>query len=300
MHSDERILKIHVAADGRVWQADGIQTPSVTQHTVGSYVASLIARPGLRVRMLGTATNAEMLVRLYNQYARDMVIEVATPDICENADELSDPTIVLYRMRQCLRPASLGGWHQFTKHDYASYLLASDPSNPAVTMRAMDQHACLHDLCFVKTISLSNAAAVLGAIIDPKWFIDLQHPARLSRLRMYLGLTPWHMQQAVANQAKCARAKRCLSVLRAWGGDKPRPTAVEMFHPGNFLWRRADAAGGGVKGLLRASATFITYCVRTWEQQRLRTAGSNVELFMPEALFRDEEVAAYKRHDKSR
>ncbi len=300
MNSDESILKIHVAADGRVWHADGIQTPSVTQHTIGSYVASLVARPGLHVRMLGTADNAEMLVRLYNQYAISITIEVATPDICENAAELNDPTIALYRMRQCLRPASLGGWHRFTKHDYASYLLATEPGNPAVTMRAMDQHVCLHDLCFVKTINLPSAAAMLGTIIDPKWFIDLQHPERLSRLRMYLGLTPFYMQHVLDGQAKCQRAKRCQLVLQAWGGDKPRPSSVEMFHPGNFLWRRVEAAGGGIKGLLRASATFITYCVRTWEQQRLRTAGSNVELFMPEALFRDEEVAAYKRHDKSR
>lgn len=299
MNKDEKILKLHMTPEGVLWAADGIRSPEVVAEDLSTYVRNLACQSRLHVRVVGMATNARLLTSLFAEL-RDCPtakLEVATPDICENDAERADPSVVLYRMRQCLRSASLGGWHNYTPDDDAAYQLITRRGDMTGMLAALQTHAAFYDLQFIPTLQVNAAAEVLATIVDPKWHIDLWHPERLCRLRMFLGLTPRNVHAALRGKQSGVKVQRCMQVIQAWGGDRPAPLVLQ---PADFLWQRYLKDGGGVKGVLRASDAFITYCVRTWEQQRLRRAGSPIEIFIPDALLRPVECDAYKAYSAAR
>lgn len=109
------ILKLHVADNGDVWYADGMDVPRMAVEDRGGFVSSLAKRDSLHVRLLGTPQNAPLIVELYQKYCsprRPGILEVASPLLCESEPERHNPEVALYRMRQCLLPPSLGGWHR--------------------------------------------------------------------------------------------------------------------------------------------------------------------------------------------
>lgn len=299
MNKDEKILKLHMTSEGVLWAADGIRSPEVVTEPLSTYVRNLACQPRLHVRVIGMATNAALLTGLFAELQNYPAakLEIATPDICESDAERADPSVVLYRMRQCLRSASLGGWHSYTVDDDAAYQLIVRRHDKLGMLDVLPTHAAFYDLKFIPTLQVDAAAEVLATIVDPRWHIDLHHPERLCRLRMFLGLTPRNVHAALSGKQFSAKVQRCLQVIQAWGGDKPAPLVLQ---PADFLWQRYLKEGGGVRGVLRASDAFITYCVRTWEQQRLRRAGSPIEIFIPGALLRPAECDAYMAYSAAR
>lgn len=300
--AESDILKVQLDANGQVWYADGISVPTASAQSCDSFVQSLSPQRRNHVRVIGTHTNAPLIVSLYRCVER---LEVASPTICETAAERCNPEIALYRMRQCLRPASLGGWHRVTDLDYPSYVLASQfAAAGTMTDESVGQvfrdHPARHDLLFLPTVNQMAAMELISVILDPRWFIDTRNPYRLSRLKMYLGLTPNYVEQVIANRITCKRVSRCQLAMTAWGFGAEAPTTAGFEQPGNFLWRVSRAAGDCAKGGLRATQVFITYLVRTWQQQLLSQSVQRVEMFTPTDLLQGHEVDAYRAHSQTR
>lgn len=298
---------MHVADNGDVWCADGIDVPRMVTDGHDRFIRSLSKRELLHVRMLGTKQNAPLIVELYQKYCSPRkagTLEVASPLICESVTEQHNPEVVLYRMRQCLLPASLGGWHAVGPVDYPSYALT------AVILTERRNGYCEHhrqlllthpvwyDLLFIPTIDPESVIFLIMHIVDPRWFIDQQKPERLGKLKMSLGLTPAIMRQNARGNSGNTANMLCRMTLRCWKGAEP--SVEDMERPGNFLWRRWRHAGGGYKGDLRASQDFVSYMVRTWQQQIVNAAGLSIDMFLPDSLLRTNEITAYEEHSARR
>lgn len=300
--TEEQTLKLQLDQDGRVWRAYGIETPVVCDDLL-VYLDDLRARQGLHIRVLGCKQNASLIVDLYQRYCsprKDGLLEVATPAVCMDATELMDPSVALYRMRQCTRAPSLGGWHRVNDLDYPTYAIAAqyqkDGQFTEHIRRLFEIHPVQKSLSFISSLEQSAATALMSEIIDPRWFIDMRAPERLSRLKNYLGLSPRYISDVVRDKVKSDRARRCQLAVFAWGWQKETPD--DMDAPGAFLWRRYMAAGGGEKGLLRATQAFISFLARAWQGRLVsRSAQADVgDLFTPDAILKGSEVTAYKRH----
>ena len=295
---ERQVYRLHVTADGQVWEAAGMECPRQLPVSVEDAPLYVQAHGVSRVRMLGTHANVPVIRSLYEFFqGTDGRLELAGPRACCEPAELTDPERVLFRMRQCYYAASLGGWHQMQQADYATYRLAelvqtSAPEN--LILAATRTHPGMPLWSFLPGLNLGALARVLSWILDPRWFIDLKHPYRLSRLRAWLGLTDRTVRRNPRTPGERRRWRRYGMVLRTWKGREPSRADAER--PEYFLWRRWRAAGGGSRGDLRASQAFLVFLVRNWQQVLLGDNPQRVELFDPDALLRRSEVAAWRTH----
>lgn len=302
------ILQVQTATDGMLWVTRG-NAPCVSLGGTDPELLrqELAARSYLQVRILGMARNAAIIGSLFT-YVADVPncsVLIASPDVCYSEEERDSPEVSLHRMRQCVRSASLGGWHVGTLQDQQIYKLVAavrDGASDDVLADAVQSHPAWYDLSFIPTVQPAAAAKFLAAVVDPRWHIDLRHPARLSRLKMRMGLTESHVVRAMAKPGGTAtRVQTCRLLLDAWGARGDMPDNAAMLHPGNFVWRHVVAGKSLSRGVLRGGTVFLNYCAYTWQHQVVNTAGrQKIEFFLPEAMFSPEECQAYATHASRR
>ena len=303
--SDNVALKVHTARDKTVWFADGDLVPIATGVAVDTFVKRLATgRPAANLRVLGTADNATLIVALYQRFAHGGgCVEVASPLICETAEERQDAAIVLYRMRQCVLPASVGGWHTVSPLDYPAYAISAQfqkDNDHDHIQRLLETHPAWHDLQFLPNLSYSHCARLISEIRDPRWYIDPVHPERVGRLRSHLGLCPAMQEQVYEERAVSRLAQRCQLVRDCWRTTVPTPEMLAR--PEYFLWRVYFGVGGGARGELKASRAFIAFLRHTWMQALYATArwSRDRELFAPALLLKRREIEAYAAHVAAR
>ncbi len=293
-YAEDTTLKLHTAPDGNIWFAAGNCEPRSSSTTLSNFTThEMWDRDVVSVQVLGTRANAGLLVRLY-EHRKELRVgrfEVAGPQVCETQQELSDPEITLFRMRQCLLPAGLGGWHAFSEADYVSYQLAHalratepTPRGPASLLRS---HPVWRPLSFIPGLDVACCAALVGGLLDPRWFVSPHKPDSIARFRRYLGLDP---ESAVSNNSENTRTARYILVRSCWKTQPPDRVAIER--PENFLWRVHREAGD--RGDLRASQYFAFFLFHVW-----RNALSTVNdgLLDLDVIFKSPaEIAAFKQH----
>jgi hypothetical protein len=255
---------------------------------------SIIA--GRELRVLGTHENAALICKLWELKLRGgpISIQLAGPLVCESAAERQNPEKALFRMRQCVLPGSVGGWHTMTELDYPTYAIirqiAVDGSMGEHTRTLTRTHPVWRDLSFIETINLDEVTMLLAMVVDPRFFVDIRHPNRISKLVRYLGLNPRVQQQVYdISVPKKPYHRRYDAVAGCWWR-----TAMPELTPRNFLWRIAHHHGD-VRGELRASQAFVTYLRYTWLHcitPEHATGGEGV--FDPTLFFKNkDEVNAY-------
>lgn len=296
---DEQILKMYVAPDKAVWAA-AAGPPSKVATSVGAMLSEWYSAALSVIRVLGTHDNAQLITELYPLCVpRGLRLELATPAVCTPA-ELTNPDLVVYRMRQCQLPVSVGGWHVATDEDYQSYVLASEfqqrpdeYTNRA--KQAFSLHPATRALRFIPTLWEKQAARLLGHLRDPRWYIDPNHPDRAARLHMYLGLSPGIFRASLLDPERSKQTSRCRIAMQAWSGSQGNEEA-DLDNPANFLWRVAHAARK--HPLLRATTLFATYLFYSWlDAIRRDPAWQQEPLFAPERIFKvADELAAYQAY----
>lgn len=305
--TDEVAIKLHTDHNGHVWYSAGIGGVHNSGQIADTFLMSPIMNGfGLRMRLLGTPRNAELIAALYLRRRKNEVaaVEVAGPNICEAAAEMDDPAMVLLRMRSSSAAPACGGWHAVTERDYPTYaLLARMQRTHSVFDSAasayLQAHPVYHAIALIPTIAQDHLAKLLIDIIDPRWYVDRRAPDRASKLELFLGLTP-RIQDHVSDPDKFlrrARDIRCATVLSAWKTHGYHDVAAD--DPRNFLYRIYAAAGGGPKGDLRASQAFIRYLRYNWLDALERRPGVRDGLFAPELFFKTPaEIETYREHMK--
>lgn len=274
--TDESALKLHVAPDGLVWMTAGRQAPRSTNCDTNTFLRQPQSMEDCPIRVLGLPRNAPLIAGLYAQRAAlgFKRIELAGPQVCDRVEELSNPEVALFRMRQCLLPSHCGGWHILTDRDYPAYAHAAEPDG-----RWLESHPAWPSLSFIGGVNREALATLLSQLLDPRWHVSPDKPERSGRLRNFLGLMPRSAAKA---------AGRYALVRDAWKTQLPEG-AIER--PEYFLWRVFLDAGE-----LSACHKFAAFLRHTWIDSLHRGKGAD-DLFDPRLFFARPDVsAAYLQH----
>lgn len=294
----EDLCFVHQAPGGDYHAAFADRQEASVGDSIRGFLANL-PRTVSRIRVLGLPAHAEFMLACHKR-CPEIRLEVGSPQACPFVDELADPRVAIQRMRQHVLSPSLGGFHRFTEVDRWIYTLCHlayiDQGPSPRVMAAASRHPAWYDLHFIPTLDPWTAAALLASIVDYRWYIDRRHPDRVARLESALGMIP-AVQGPISRGAEPTTRKQrlCLQVRNVWNGDGD----IHLGAPGNFLRRISNTHGGGPKGELAAGRAFVSYLVRTWEQELARRTMPHMRepLFLPEQLLRREpidEVAAYR------
>lgn len=290
-------LKLHVA-NGYVWALRGTAQATATSCRLKQVLAGDLVRSDDTVQLVGSVRNAELIVQLYDRKARGELrsLQLVTPLVCPVAADRKRPLSVLYHMQRFCKAPSLGGYHEVTAKDIVSYQLLTliqskehkDDVQSITYLLAM--HPAWRHLSFVKDLDYIKCATLLAYIRDPRWYVDLCHPDRGSKLEAFLGLTP--KTQAGITWPEFGRDRhydRCKLVYDCWHTPAMAAATATTFskhgicvtgnttdygnRPCDFVWRaRAKYAGVQpdafnaqlVKADLRASQKFISFIRLTW------------------------------------
>lgn len=258
-----------------------------------------------QARLLGTVGNSELIVGLHQRRRRrprqlgHQRLQLASPSVCPSAASRADPPQVLQLLWQPTTSGHTSGFrHDLNEKEFPTYALINSLSwcdegrLDDRTTRILHYHPAWPALSFLPTLSPWAAAHVLTTVVDPRWFRDIAHHNRLSRLFVFLGLTPENVAAFVAGRRGPRHYDRFKNVLDAWAAVGAATANPD--DPRNFLWRILHHHKGQ-KGLLRACQWFVRFVREVW----LHELGSSEPeaVFVPGDFFRHaEEVRAYVQH----
>lgn len=306
---DCEALKLTVH-DNRVWYLHEVGMPRFSGLSVSDFVKLSILEQSGRIRVPGFAHNAALLLELYQMKTRQLIseLEVCSPLCCELPADRKDPEVMLYKLRSWSLPASLGGWHRFEQADAITYQLAeafrqrtAEKWSEAnlLGLRLVQDHPVWPYLQFLDSISAHTCAELLGVILDPRWYVDVDNPHRGAKLEQFLGLTP-KIQAGLKREELTARHLRCKLVGEVW--QLPVPGIdPDNLPPRHFLWRRFFALGGAdstnrAKATLETSKLLVNYLRFAWMNE-VAAEPHRGRLFVPEYFFsQPDEVEAFRDH----
>lgn len=298
---DSDTMKLAVDDNDIVWYLNGEGMPHSSELSVREFLKSDLLHSTQQFRVVGSASNAELLRQLYERRLSGELdsLQVCSPTCCETAEDRSDPEFVLFKMRNYRLAASLGGWHEFGKKDIPSYTLAAYfKQNNTVnnyTRQTLYSHPVWPMLSFVDNLNEDATSQLLALIIDPRWFIDSNDSDNMARLEQFLGIVPRNFVKTAENTDEC-KVSRCKLVLDCWKTSQP---TIVPTTPRNFLWRVWGDKGGSIRGDHAASRLFVSFLRLTWTKAMCLTAQAS-RLFVPKYFFaKKDECEAFIEHEQN-
>lgn len=337
-----RELKIHTASAGEIWASSWLdRKPELIARSPEELMESSIFKDSTSAVVVASRNNVKLINEIYLKTfnVSDYTLWVSSPAFfVGTVADLEDPVRILeamYREEPCVAP-SLGGWHVFNRMDYPSYAIASivarDPSVPDHAMQFLRAHPAWPALSFIVGLNWKTVCRLLGIILDPRWYIDIEYPNRTSRLESFLGVNmktqaavsslfklvnpvddgPEKITQELENRTEyeVRNIERCTIVQYCWWrqpddmqelivagkGGTPQSHVSPLDLPGGFLWRIWESHGSSPKGVLRTSQQFLRFLRDTWlDAIYADTVGDR--LFIPEYFFKSEfERLAFRAH----
>jgi hypothetical protein len=277
--SDKESVKLHTAENRRIWYLAGEGGPLSTGKTLDQFLQEAVLLHGTIVRILGVPQNAALIAALYVRKKELSIqrIELAGPQVCDRAVELTNPDTTLFRMRQCLLTASQGGWHVMTDRDYPAYHHSAAWQVAAWELASQGPaHLLKPAMSFIVDLNVQAACALFAEWLDPRWHVDPSAIERGGRLKAFLGLLP------ARSGAAAERAK----MLRAMWWKSPSPEDLDR--PGHFIWRTYKKSG-----FLKADQRLATYLRHSWMDALFPGNG----FFDPRKFFvTPDEIDAYNAH----
>lgn len=272
-------------ASGRVWFAGGNTRPEDCGVAAPYFVPNFFSTDRdvsrTRFRVIGSHENVALINALL-QSDRRPIVELGTPMVCPASHDRKKPELLLYRMAGLEFPPSAGGWHLADYMDRLVYATAADPTTADIR-----RHPAYVACTFARNCDRVSLQRLMCLILDPRWYVDPNHPDRSQRLFSFLGLDPRTMAGAIGLGPKRRYSPRAALVLDSWGYRKP---PAEPYHGRDFLWK-AGAPHRGIKKYLRMSQRFVTLLRSVWLD-----AVSHQEVFVPEYFFRDSEAAEFSHY----
>lgn len=313
-------LVLQVDPDQEVWSLRGRQSARRTRLSASDFVSH--AELSGPVRIFGSKENAELICEIWRRRANwpDLRLQVGTPRMVSHCTEVRD--VLLVGSSAPPYAPSLGGWHDFTERDYIPYALgqytqrspASMPpehSNWHAIEVLLRDFAPLRILRFIRTLSVPMLGFWLAELRDPRWFVSVTEPDRVSPMDQYLGLWPANqattlaagsaLDGAPAHVRRCWLTQRCWLPMNVEQADAGAGSLYDTKHPQNFLLRvfANPKKGAPMRALLRASQLFTRFTRAAWLDWLSAGRASYDPLFMAEQFLLPEELTAYHEYMQS-
>ena len=277
---------------GDVWMGEGTLTP----RRLEKQEPLAACRPD-NIFVMGTRWQAGLVDRLLRS-AGGARVYIGGPAIC--TDQGAGPEKQIYRMRETTLPAALGGFHPATAADVGTYgavaaWCGNSRLSDAARIELLHNHPARGGLGFLDPVDWAAATRLLAWIVDPRWFIDKDHPDRNSRMRSYLGLSPAVVRADASGAAGDALVDRYRTVRDVWNLNGPATDGAR-----DFLRRYCRDTNDGV-AVLRTSQFFIDYLRHVWLDALIHTAtGRSFQIFLPERCFLNDAPALAAFYDYHR
>ena len=310
-------LRVHTDSDNIVWCGQHGVPVRRTGMDPKQFVSNSVFRTASVVRVVGVAQNSRLLLGMYERHRSAPAlatrkIYIGSPCMFPVRSLLDDPEEVLLRLWQQDSQARLSAmWHTMGPVEFNSHMLCATVNASGVVDEQarliFRYHPIYESLSFFSGLNVDLLIRWVCAVVDPRWFIDADHPNRLSKLMRFSGLTPSNFEEFAAslNDKMWDNATRDLSVAPddllgrhwkkafmlygSWATQEPNINS-----PSAFVWRIFKKHEGSSSGMLKASQSFLRFIVLHWLQQ---LSSSKRSLFDPLLFFKtDEEIDAYLKH----
>lgn len=278
---DREYLKLQMNA-GMVWYLEGAGLPEFSGQAPADFLDGPLIGRHRRVRVLGMAANAILILPLFVLRYRGELqsVQVAAPRFGGRRLDCADH--VLSNMRFCDDAPCRGGWHELTHREAASYALTdTNLTDLPRVHQLLRNHPVWPRLQILPDIDPRAVARLLGLLRDPRFYVDPQHPDRLGRLKSYLGLEPF-CWQSMLQGVRNTYADRCRLVQECLGA----PRTFHMQNPAYFLQRERLRHQDPQQGTLRAAQLFVHYLYLNWLDALYPQPLWLEPLFVPRHFFR--------------
>jgi hypothetical protein len=262
-------VAVNCDARGVIWTSDGVGSPQAHGYDVDAFVGAMPKLGIATVRLIGTRANCHLVPALWRCVPNQATI--AGPNPLRGELNTDDAALLPAWFNMISVPPSLGGWRPITSLDAASCGLA----NQVYTRGA---HPVIERMRFVTGLNVTLLGQVVAAIRDPRWFVDLENPDRMSRLSAYFGLVPRDSSRRRGGWAEKVHA--------CWSGGIATPDAPGAFLPRMLRRSRADPSVATV----RVSIAFLSLLRQVWLEEIYagdprRPAACRETMFAPDRFF---------------
>lgn len=285
---------------GAVWVQRLGGRPACAAQSVKEFVRN--SRPTGVVRVFGTHRTAPLIAMLHANGDDQLQLEVGAPPL--DAERALVTTLLNRALAEPQRPRSVGGWHQLTPADIATYeiCLLLDERAPEATIRAaVQRHPVWPYLQFINTINPAAVARWFALVIDPRWYATDNPERAANRLCQYLQVTPMTASvslsdsEVLAQSVSVARYRATVSCWADWNNSPSAPLG-----PRDFLWRIFSAVAE-TKALdvaaVRATQVFVRFARAAWLDVLAGNTAGGDSLLVPEEFFkRPDELTAFREY----
>lgn len=300
------ILRLHTDSNGVVWCGQNGVRAVNSEMLPGEFVTRRSFSDARVVRILGLLSNASLIVKAHNTQMKNIImrpgrsVEVGSPLVCPTAATREDPTEVLQRMWQPDSSARLSAsWRTLDSHAFNSYLLSTSIGGSRdQSMAIFRYHPLRHLLGFFDNPNIDLCMQWVSEVLDPRWFVHIDRPNRMTKLMRFLGLTPANFkvlmndleaEDGLKGLRECHNGRRAAMTYGCWHNKDVDDVDFDL--PNNFLWRIYRHRGYGWEGALKASQAFVRLVAIYWND---KLSAFPRDLFDPSSFFSTEaEVAAY-------
>lgn len=310
-------LRVHTDSDGIVWCSQHGVPVRCTGMTPEKFISNAVFKSASVVRVVGATVNSTLLLGMYERHKSAALnatrkIYIGNPAMLPVRALLDDPEEVLLRLWQQDANARIASmWHTMGPVEFNSHLLCSAVNNS----KAVNEHARMvfryhpvyNSLSFFSEVNVDLLIRWVCAVVDPRWFIDPDHPNRLSKLMRFSGLTPSNFEEFATSLTDSMwdnagrnlqlapddlwgrHWKKAVMIYGSWATQEP-----SLASPSAFFWRIFRQYNGSSKGMLKASQSFLRFITLHWMQG---LSASKRSLFDPLLFFKTgAEIAAYNKH----
>ena len=222
---------------------------------------AVMRRPGL-YRIMAIANNYRLITEVYSSLVdkgTKSSLLVGSPLICRQRKQTADQILNCFVVLDVHDSVS-NTWHVMDSNLYNNYLLLRTYLEEGVSdlTRTIYKHHCLKPAFdFMGIHDLEPVLATIALIVEPRWYVNIARPYRLSSFERYFGLLPkqfnrfWECSNVLSDDNKFQRTA-CLAKL------------VHAMDRNNFVLQDLETGPDGPSTTLKACRRVLSFVVRNW------------------------------------
>lgn len=264
-------MRLVADSRGRIWYSDGSGRPR--RHY--GLLPDLTGRKTGPIGLVGHVDQISLLDAVLAERPQD--VWVASARSVGAGPPAYSPVAALRGTAAVHLASSVGGWARVSPGQEA-VIAASAQDDPG----RLAGHPVMARLAFVHGLDPVATRSLLVRIVDPRWYLDHDHPDGRGPYMSRLGLSPRQ-----AGTPAEVRTSEC------W----EKGLLGDVSAPGAFVQRRylevIRDRGDGILARIKAGQTFAKFLYAVWTA--LLYEGRE-EVFVPEYFLKPVEALAYRRH----